>query len=91
MFRGRALGDLDRPAEAATAYRSALAVSPHEQSAGAALTALYLVWNNPAEARRWAAYVANAPVDATDPWWSYALGDYRFWPKWRDELRRMAR
>jgi hypothetical protein len=91
LFRGRALAALDRAVEADVAYRSALAAWPHAQSAAAALTSLFLFWNNPAEAHRWSIEVTTAPADTIDPWWFYGDGDYRFLAKWLTSLREAAR
>jgi tetratricopeptide (TPR) repeat protein len=91
LFRGRALAEVDRASEADVAYRKALEAWPHAQSAAAALTALYMFWNNPTEAHRWSVAITTAPADAVDPWWFYSEGDYRFLPKWLAALREAAR
>jgi tetratricopeptide (TPR) repeat protein len=91
LFRGRALGDLDRFEEAARAFEDARRLVPDAQSATVALMALELRRNRAADAYVWADAVRKAPPGMTDPWWQYATGDFRFFAARLVTLRRMMR
>jgi tetratricopeptide (TPR) repeat protein len=90
LLRGKALAALNRPDQARTAYLSALEIVPSAQSPRIGIMAI--------EAQRGRASIAEAisrdvrtAVDpVNDPWWIYAHGSIRFFPKWEQTLREMA-
>ena len=90
LLRGKTLAALDRPDQAIRAYESALDIVLSAQSPRIGIMAI--------EAKRGRAPIAEAiskdvrtaidPVN--DPWWIYAHGSIRFFPKWEKLLREMA-
>ncbi len=86
LFRGRILDALDRLPEATAEYQAALGAHPgaHSAGVGLALTTFRLGQVDGAVA---AAHAVETTVDASDPWWTYLLGDARFLDRLRGELR----
>jgi tetratricopeptide (TPR) repeat protein len=90
LLRGKALAALDRPDQAVRAYESALEIVASAQSPRIGIMAI--------EAKRGRAPIAEAiskdvrtAVDpVNDPWWIYAHGSIRYFPKWEKVLREMA-
>jgi tetratricopeptide (TPR) repeat protein len=90
LFRGRALEQLGRSSEAVDAYRAALDVIPHAQSAAIALAAARHVSDRADEAIDiMQASFAARPVE--DPWREYGFGQFRHWPRYRDRMREALR
>jgi tetratricopeptide (TPR) repeat protein len=80
LYAGWALESAGRPGEAASAYRAALAVVPHAQSAAVLLTSLLLKDEQLAESELVAGTFLAREEAPHDPWQSYFLGDApRFW------------
>ena len=78
LFRGRALDEARRPAEAVAAYELAVAEIPYAQSAAFALASALVVHRRAGEA---AALVTRtlAIRPPRDPWMVYQFPDIRFW------------
>lgn len=90
LFRGRALERLGTRGEAVDAYRAALEVIPHAQSAAIALAAARHVDDRAAEAIDiMTASFAARPAE--DPWREYGFGQFRHWPRYRDRMREALR
>jgi hypothetical protein len=90
LFRGRVLDTLDRPADAAAAFREALAIAPAAQSARIGLMTVLLRQGD----RRGAELQAEAvqvPASSIDPFWLYWIGDYRHYPAMVQQLREHVR
>lgn len=90
LFRGRASEALGRLDEAARAYADALALIPGAQVPATALAALERRRGRAAEAERWAVRALEATSPGSDPWHQYATGEFRFFSKRLETLRRMA-
>jgi hypothetical protein len=92
LFRGRALGTMNRHEDAAASYASAVDRFPGAQSAGIGLAFELLRSNRTTEAeergRTLRAAQAGNPID---PWTSYLDGDRRFVDRWLEELRQAPR
>jgi tetratricopeptide (TPR) repeat protein len=86
VCRGEVLGALERPAEAAAAFRAALALAPEAQSPKVELMTALLRQGDLAGAQRLAAEIETGRGDAVDPAWVYWLGDYR---SFADIVRRL--
>lgn len=84
----RAMGRLD---DAAAAFRRALEIWPHAQSARVALMTLLVRMGQIDAAGDVASMVQTAPDDAWDPWWQYWQGDFRAYPIVLARLTEMAR
>jgi VWFA-related protein len=84
----RALGDLEK---AAAAFRQAVDVWPHAQSASVALMTLLAAQGERAAAERIAAAIETAPSDVVDPWWWFWQGDRQLYLILADRLRELAR
>jgi VWFA-related protein len=91
LVRGEILRALGREADAAAAFRSALAEWPGAQSARVALMTLLVRRGERAEAASLAEAVETASDDQFDPWWMYWLGGLRRYPADIAALREMAR
>jgi hypothetical protein len=91
LFRGRALSALNRPQDAAAAYRAAVALYPTAQAAGIGLALELMRLDRMQEAHEAARVVRTAGASATDPWSSYGAGDRRFFDLWIDQLRTAIR
>lgn len=90
LLRGRALEQTGKAGEAADAYRAALDVIPHAQSASIALAASRHVQDRADEAI--AIMTASfAARPAEDPWREYGFGQFRHWPRYRDRMREALR
>ncbi len=90
LVRGQILRALNRPDDAAQAFRGALTVWPGAQSARVALMTLQLNRGERQEAADLAAAAETASPDQFDPWWTYWLGDYRIYPAIFAKLREVA-
>jgi VWFA-related protein len=90
LVRGQVLRALQRPDEAAAAFRAALTVFPGAQSARVALMALLVGHGHRQEAGSLAEAVQTPSEDQYDPWWTYWLGDFRVHQAYLQKLREMA-
>ena len=90
MLRGKALAALDRPDQAKAAYVSALEIVPSAQSPRIGIMAIEAKRGRASLAESISRDVRTAPDPVNDPWWIYAHGDVRFFPKWEKALREMA-
>ena len=90
LFRGHILSRLERPDEAAVAYREARAIVPGAQSSRVALMNLLLLSGDRAGAEALAEEVQSA-TSWEDPWWNYWLGQYRFNPQAMARVRELSR
>jgi tetratricopeptide (TPR) repeat protein len=91
LLRGQALATLGRHADAASAFRRALAIGSSAQSARVGLMNALLATGDRAEAEQLAEAIQSAPREAFDPWWLIAQGGYRQYPQLLTDLRRMIR
>ena len=91
LFRGQALVAGKSLDAAAAAYDAALAIWPGAQSARVGLMNTRLRLGDRAAAEGVAEQVQTAPADASDPWWRYWYGDYRFFDAAMARLREMGR
>jgi tetratricopeptide (TPR) repeat protein len=90
LVRGQVLEAAGQPEASLQAYRQALALAPHAQSARIALMNGLLRAGD----RRGAAQMAEqiqTEREGTDPWWSYVQGDFRLYPFALARLREMAK
>jgi VWFA-related protein len=90
LVRGQVLEAAGQPDASLQAYRQALALAPHAQSARIALMNGLLRAGD----RRGAAQLAEqiqTEREGTDPWWSYVQGDFRLYPLALARLREMAK
>jgi tetratricopeptide (TPR) repeat protein len=85
-FRGQALERLKRDADAALAYRGALAAMPHAQSASFALAALLAREGRRSEAAQVVDAALSTVPRPVDPWRAYGAADARFWPELIEHL-----
>ena len=86
-FKGQALQNASRLADAEAAYRGALATIPQAQSATIALAGLLAKTGRRAEAAELIdAQISTSPAPA-DPWAGYGAADDRFWPQLIARLR----
>jgi Flp pilus assembly protein TadD len=86
FFRARLYDRLDLRAPAETAYRSALDVYPHAQSASMPLATLVFLRGEEAGAQALVDTVLANP-GAEDPWRVYFLQDYRRLPVYIEQMR----
>lgn len=86
LFRAQALDGLGRGVDATNEYRVALTLALDAQSARVGLMIGLLRQGDRASAEALAEAIQSAPTDTVDPWWSYWLGDYRFYD---DAIRRL--
>jgi tetratricopeptide (TPR) repeat protein len=86
VYAGLALDQLNRREEAIAQFRAALVIVPNARSAAFAAAAdLFLLGDRQGGAR-----LVNATLSAplvSDPWRTFSLADYRFWPAYRQQLR----
>jgi tetratricopeptide (TPR) repeat protein len=81
FFKGQALERQQRLADAEAAYRGALAVVPHAQSAAVALAALLFKSGQRQESGQIVSEMFAARPQPADPWREYTHADDRFWPR----------
>jgi len=79
LFRGIALENRGRPAEARLSFRQALAQSPGAHSATLRLAALEFRHGRIDEPATLLDPLLRNDDPRRDPWWSYYAGDWRFW------------
>jgi hypothetical protein len=91
LFRGHALGALDRVDDAMAAYRDALLIIPPGQAARVALMRHSLARGSSADAEALADLVQTEQSPALDPWWLYWQGQYRNYPQAIARLRELSR
>jgi VWFA-related protein len=91
VVRGQLLRASDRPDEAVAAFRDALTIWPGAQAARVALMTLLVARGDANGASVLADEIRTAPLDGTDPWWLYWMGDYRSYLTLRAQLRAMSR
>ena len=90
LLRGKTLAALDRKDQAMQAYESALEIVPSAQSPRIGIMAIEAKRGRASIAETIARDVRTAPDPVNDPWWIYAHGDLRFFPKREKALREMA-
>ena len=90
LLCGKTLAALDRPDQATRAYESALEIVPSAQSPRIGIMAIEAKRGRAAIAEAISRDVRTAPDPVNDPWWVYAHGDLRFFPRWEKALRAMA-
>ena len=90
VFAGLALESFGRDDEARQAYEAALRVVPRAKS-GVMLLAQRLFRGDRRDEAAHLVSDALAGSPAADPWSAYAFGDWRFWPTYREVLRREVR
>lgn len=90
FLTGSALRHKGRNAEAAAAFRQALAFVPGAMSASLGLSSI-LVAAGDVDGAIAAVNGASTAAAPLDPWRMFAFGDARHWPQWRDGLRREIR
>ena len=91
IVRGLALDALDRPDEAAEAYKRALSFDPAAQVPAIGAAAALLRAGRSDEAVKMAEMARQLPALSNDPWATFQQGDWRFVPVWLAEIRRLAR
>ena len=86
LYTGLVFEALARPADAIDAYRRALEHVPGAKSAVVALSSSLFLAGRRNEA---AALMERALAAGMrgDPWIEFSFGDYRFWPRYRAQLR----
>jgi VWFA-related protein len=77
LFLGHVLGALERPDDAADAYRAALKAWPEAQSARVALMNTLILQRDRDGAERLADQIQTSRSEELDPWWMYWQGQYR--------------
>jgi tetratricopeptide (TPR) repeat protein len=80
-FSGQLFEQTKRQADAERAYRTALIIVPHAQSASVALAATLARRGARTDAAAIIEDYLSARPPAVDPWRIYAHGDDRFWPE----------
>ncbi len=88
VFRGHALLRTKREADAAAAFRAALAARPATESASLLLAELLFKAGNRTDAQALMAAVLAADPGAHDPYLEIVHADDRFWPRLIARLRR---
>jgi len=92
LFIGRALDRSKKQADAIEAYRRAVIVEPHAQTAQLALAATLAAANSRQEAFDVLNHALSGPQDVlADPWFTFGAGDQRFWPALVTQLRQAVR
>ena len=91
LFRGRALDALSRTQDSVEAYKAALALYPHAQSAGVGLAIALMRLYRTAEADDVSRSLREGADITSDPWLHYPRGDDRFAGQWIDSLRAAVR
>jgi hypothetical protein len=93
FVRGKISERAGRTADAEAAYRSALELIPHAQSATMGLAALLFLGDGRAEAQMLVTRMLEAAPQPIDPWREYGCGGCRHWParirSLRQELARL--
>jgi VWFA-related protein len=90
LVRGQVLEAAGQPDASLQAYRQALALAPHAQSARIALMNGLLRAGDRGGAAQMAEQI-QTEREGTDPWWSYVQGDFRLYPFALARLREMAK
>jgi tetratricopeptide (TPR) repeat protein len=90
LVEGRVLEALDRPDDAAEAYKRAVLLFPRAQSPFVAMAALRFKQDLRADALEWASRARTTSAGSADPWWEYWMGDFRFVPTWLGAVRKAA-
>ena len=86
-FTGRIFEQQRKSGDAEAAYRGAVAVVPHAQSATIALASLLFRDGRRSEAEKLIADMLAAEPRPVDPWRTYVHADDRFWPQLIARLR----
>ena len=87
LFRGRALEQAHRPADAIASYRLAMSAAPYAQSAALSLGAALVADHHPSEAASLVSRTLAIHPVPMDPWTLYTAADYRFWSQLIADLR----
>ena len=88
LFKGRALEQKNRPADALVAYRLAFEDVPYAQSATVSLGAALVAEHRPGEAAALITRMLAMRPAPPDPWTLYTCPDLRFWPQLLAELQK---
>jgi tetratricopeptide (TPR) repeat protein len=88
LFKGRALEQKNRPADALAAYRLAFEDVPYAQSATVSLGAALVAEHRPSEAAALITRMLAMRPAPPDPWTLYTFPDLRFWPQLLAELQK---
>lgn len=91
LTQGRVLDGFDRPADAAAAYRAALAIEPRSQRAAIGLAAALMRAGAVDEAGRVAADARRMEDDGARRVGEFLRGDQRFVDEWLAEIRTLRR
>jgi tetratricopeptide (TPR) repeat protein len=91
LFRGQTLTSLGRTSEAILAFRDAVRVNPLAQSAQLSLASMLYLQGERTEASQLVGNLLRSATTEDDPWFWYAYGDYRHWPRYRATLREALR
>jgi tetratricopeptide (TPR) repeat protein len=91
LFRGKILDSLGRPADAAQAFRAALAIAPEAQSARVGLMNALARTGQRVDAKVIADAIGTARAGIEDPWWIYWQADYRWFPTLFSRLTEFAK
>ena len=91
LFRGKALGELNRLDESLAAFRAALAIVPTAQSARVSIMNTLYRQGDRAGAEALAEQIQTEPVGPMDPWWIYWQGQYRLHALVMARLREVTR
>src|SRR6185295_17550041 len=88
LFKGRALEQKNRPADALAAYRLAFEDVPYAQSATVSLGAALVAEHRLGEAAALITRMLPMRPAPPDPWTLYTFPDFRFWPQRFAELQK---
>jgi hypothetical protein len=91
LFRGQSLTVLGRRDDAILAFREALQLSPNAQSARLSLASMLYLQGKRAETSEIVRAVLSSSPTEDDPWFWYAYGNYRHWPRYLSTLRAAVR
>jgi VWFA-related protein len=88
LFRGQALMSAGRLDDAVESFRGAVGVVPFAQAATLGLGAALVNRGRHNEAEAIVSRMLNVASAPFDPWTIYAFPAWRYWPDWREALRK---